>query len=74
MEQHIAVYLRVSLEDISLGEKQRIKEEQESSLNQESNSIFAQRKLIEKYIAQEESLRGLPFSEFVDDEIGRAHV
>ena len=67
MEQHIAVYLRVSLEDISLGEKQRIKEEQESSLNQESNSIFAQRKLIEKYIAQEESLRGLPFSEFVDD-------
>lgn len=58
MEQHVGVYLRVSLEDFDL---------KENRSKDESNSIFAQRKLIEKYLEGDPSLRDLPYTEFVDD-------
>lgn len=58
MEQHIGIYLRVSLEDFDL--KKNIHKD-------ESNSIFGQRSLVKKYILSDDSLKNLPFTEFVDD-------
>lgn len=58
MEKCIAIYLRVSLEDFDL--KHDVSKD-------ESNSIFAQRKLIEAYIKGEPTLVGSPAIEFVDD-------
>ena len=58
MEKCIAIYLRVSLEDFDL--KHDVSKD-------ESNSIFAQRKLIETYIKGEPTLVGSPAIEFVDD-------
>ena len=58
MEKCIAIYLRVSLEDLDL--KYDVSKD-------ESNSIFAQRKLIEAYIKGEPTLVGSPAIEFVDD-------
>ena len=58
MEKCIAIYLRVSLEDFDL--KNDISKD-------ESNSIFAQRKLVESYIKREPTLVGSPAIEFVDD-------
>ena len=58
MEKCIAIYLRVSLEDFDL--KHDVSKD-------ESNSIFAQRKLIETYINGEPTLVGSPAIEFVDD-------
>lgn len=58
MEKCIAIYLRVSLEDFDL--KHDVNKD-------ESNSIFAQRKLIEAYIKGEPTLVGSPAIEFVDD-------
>ena len=58
MEKCIAIYLRVSLEDFDL--KHDVSKD-------ESNSIFAQRKLIESYIKGEPTLVGSPAIEFVDD-------
>lgn len=58
MEKCIAIYLRVSLEDFDL--KHDVSKD-------ESNSIFAQRKLIETYIKGEPTLVGSPAVEFVDD-------
>lgn len=67
MEQHIAIYLRVSLEDAKVRKSRKDEENGESRKKDESDSIFAQRKLIEHYIAQNQGLRELPFTEFVDD-------
>lgn len=58
MEKCIAIYLRVSLEDNDL---------KHSASKDESNSIFAQRKLVESYIKREPTLIGSPAIEFVDD-------
>ena len=58
MEKCIAIYLRVSLEDFDL--KHDVNKD-------ESNSIFAQRKLIEAYIKGEPTLIGSPAIEYVDD-------
>jgi DNA invertase Pin-like site-specific DNA recombinase len=58
MEQHIGIYLRVSLEDFDL--KKNIHKD-------ESNSIFGQRTMVKKYILADDSLKNLPFTEFVDD-------
>lgn len=58
MEKCIAIYLRVSLEDFDL--KHDVSKD-------ESNSIFAQRKMIEAYIKGEPTLTGSPAIEFVDD-------
>ena len=58
MEKCIAIYLRVSLEDFDL---------KHDGSKDESNSIFAQRKLIETYIKGEPTLVGSPAIEFVDD-------
>ena len=58
MEKCIAIYLRVSLEDYDL---------KHSAGKDESNSIFAQRKLVESYIKREPTLVGSPAVEYVDD-------
>ena len=58
MEKCSAIYLRVSLEDFDL---------KHDGSKDESNSIFAQRKLIETYIKGEPTLVGSPAIEFVDD-------
>lgn len=58
MEKCIAMYLRVSLEDFDL--KHDVSKD-------ESNSIFAQRKLIETFIKGEPALVGSPAIEYVDD-------
>ena len=52
-------YYRLSMEDDSEGE---------------SNSIINQRKLVKDYISIIPELAAMPFQEFYDDEIGRAHV
>lgn len=57
MNQHIAIYLRVSLEDY-LGKEDAKKE---------SDSIFSQRRIIMKYIKEDDGLSRLPMTEFVDD-------
>ena len=58
MESCIAKYYRVSLEDFDL---------RTNTQKDESNSIFAQRKLIDAYIQEDRTLRDLPVVEFSDD-------
>lgn len=58
MEQCIGIYLRVSLEDFDL--KRNLHKD-------ESNSIFGQRNLINRYIQDDKTLNNLPVKEFVDD-------
>lgn len=56
MEQKIAIYLRISLEDVDLGRNK-----------DESNSVGNQRILIRNYIARSSELSVMPDIEFCDD-------
>ena len=58
MKKCIAVYLRLSLEDV---------DKRTNRTKDESNSIAAQRQLIQRYIALNPDLEGLPQMEFCDD-------
>ena len=58
MKKCIAVYLRLSLEDM---------DKRTNQAKDESNSIAAQRQLIQRYIAMNPYLSGLPQIEFRDD-------
>lgn len=58
MEQRIAVYLRLSLEDVDL---------RTNRSKDESNSVGNQRLLIRNFIAKRGKLSKLPVSEFCDD-------
>ena len=58
MKKCIAVYLRLSLEDV---------DKKTNRTKDESNSIAAQRQLIQRYIALNPDLEGLPQMEFCDD-------
>ena len=58
MKQQIAVYLRVSLEDV---------DKQTNKLKDESNSITSQRLLINRHLDQDSTLCDLPRVEFYDD-------
>lgn len=53
---YLATYLRISDDDIDLGEDKR-----------ESNSILNQRRVLENYISNHEELSQYPVKEFVDD-------
>lgn len=54
----IAVYMRISLEDV---------DKRTNLQKDESNSISSQRKLICNYISKDTSLRGKEIFEFCDD-------
>lgn len=58
MKERIAMYLRLSLEDV---------DKRSNSLKEESNSIVAQRSLIDSYLSQDTQLCSLPRMEFCDD-------
>lgn len=58
MKEQIATYLRLSLEDM---------DKRSNNLKEESNSIAAQRSLIEQYLSQDSMLSSLPWIEFCDD-------
>ena len=58
MKEQIAIYLRLSLEDV---------DKRSNSLKEESNSIVAQRSLIDSYLSQDALLCSLPRMEFCDD-------
>jgi DNA invertase Pin-like site-specific DNA recombinase len=58
MKQQVAIYLRLSLEDVDL---------RTNKAKDESNSISAQRQLIERHLDQNPELRDLPRLEFCDD-------
>lgn len=58
MKKCIAVYLRLSLEDV---------DKRTNKTKDDSNSIAAQRQLIQRYIEQNSYLAGLPQMEFCDD-------
>ena len=58
MNEQIAIYLRLSLEDV---------DKRSNSLKEESNSIAAQRTLIDGYLSQDSLLCQLPRMEFCDD-------
>lgn len=55
---HIAMYLRLSQEDV---------DKRNNVLKDESNSIRSQRLLIQRYIQEHSELSGCPVMEFVDD-------
>ena len=58
MKKHLAIYLRLSSEDLNVRSKK---------LNDESNSIRSQRMLIEKHIADDPELAQYAVSEYSDD-------
>ena len=58
MVLHIAMYLRLSQEDV---------DKRNNVLKDESNSIRSQRLLIQRYIQEHSELSGCPVMEFVDD-------
>ena len=58
MKKCIAVYLRLSLEDV---------DKKTNHAEDESNSIAAQRQLIQRYIELNPDLESLPQMEFCDD-------
>lgn len=58
MGSHIAIYLRLSQEDI---------DSKNSLLKDESNSIRSQRLMIQRYIQEQPEFAGYPVLEFVDD-------
>lgn len=58
MKQQIAIYLRVSLEDV---------DKRTNKLKDESNSIASQRLLINRHLDQNPLLCDLPRIEFYDD-------
>ncbi len=58
MRQHLAIYLRLSLEDMNI---------RNNKLSDESNSIRNQRLLIEKYISEHADLAKYPVVEYSDD-------
>ena len=58
MKKCIAVYLRLSLEDV---------DKRTNTAKDDSNSITAQRQLIQRYIEENSYLSGLPQIEFCDD-------
>lgn len=58
MKKCIAVYLRLSLEDV---------DKRTNQAKDESNSIAAQRQLIQRHITLNPYLSGLPQMEFCDD-------
>lgn len=58
MKKCIAVYLRLSLEDV---------DKKTNMAKDDSNSITAQRQLIQRYIEENSYLAGLPQMEFCDD-------
>lgn len=58
MKERIAMYLRLSLEDV---------DKRSNSLKEESNSIVAQRSLIDSYLSQDTQLCSLARMEFCDD-------
>ena len=58
MKQQIAIYLRVSLEDV---------DKRTNKLKDESNSIASQRLLINRHLDQNPMLCDLPRIEFYDD-------
>ena len=51
MKEQIAIYLRLSLEDV---------DKRSNSLKEESNSIAAQRSIIDSYLSQDALLCSLP--------------
>ncbi len=58
MENYLAVYLRLSQDDVDI---------KTNALKDESDSIHSQRLLIKRYINDQTDLRQLPVIEFVDD-------
>lgn len=58
MRQHLAIYLRLSQEDMNV---------RNNKLSDESNSIRNQRLLIEKYISENAELAQYPMVEYSDD-------
>ena len=58
MKQQIAIYMRVSLEDV---------DKRTNKLKDESNSISSQRLLITRHLDQNPILCSLPRLEFFDD-------
>ena len=58
MKKHLAVYLRLSLEDMSV---------RSNKLSDESNSIRSQRILVQKYISDNPELGQYPVVEYSDD-------
>ena len=58
MKKHLAIYLRLSLEDMNV---------RSSKLSDESNSIRNQRLLVEKYISSNPELAKYPVVEYSDD-------
>ena len=58
MKKSIGIYLRLSLEDV---------DKRTNKAKDESNSIVAQRQLIQRHIEQTPYLSNLPQMEFCDD-------
>lgn len=58
MEKHLAIYLRLSQEDVDV---------KSNALKDESNSIHSQRLMLRQYAAESPELSGLPVWEFQDD-------
>lgn len=58
MKKSIGIYLRLSLEDV---------DKRTNKAKDESNSIVAQRQLIQRHIEQNSYLSNLPQMEFCDD-------
>lgn len=58
MEKHLAVYLRLSQEDMDV---------KTNALKDESNSIHSQRLMIQRYVQDSPTLKAMPVWEFQDD-------
>ncbi|WP_217957685.1 recombinase family protein [Acutalibacter muris] len=58
MEKHLALYLRLSQEDVDV---------KSNALKDESNSIHSQRLILQKFVEDSPELRGMPVWEFQDD-------
>lgn len=58
MEKHLAIYLRLSREDVDV---------KSNSLKDESNGIHSQRLIIRKYVEESPELNNMPSWEFCDD-------
>lgn len=58
MEKHLALYLRLSQEDVDV---------KSNALKDESNSIHSQRLILRKFVEDSPELRGMPIWEFQDD-------
>ena len=58
MEKHLAVYLRLSQEDMDI---------KTNALKDESNSIHSQRLMVQQYVQDSPALNAMPVWEFQDD-------